>query len=172
MFPFIRQPLHDRMLMVPGIQHILMLLAMRATHARRAILYQLTIAPIYIGSRFLIPVLPTAQGTNLIVFRPVHEGVISGMIDHDTTTSSHIFQETTVCLFRPSIPIIIQQKSTEKRPEFSNICLSTTWLTCQLWLFCPVINNVLIGLRADMPHTTSKAAKRKTIFLQNICLMV
>ena len=108
MFPFIRQPLHDRMLMVPGIQHILMLLAMRATHARRAILYQLTIAPIYIGSRFLIPVLPTAQGTNLIVFRPVHEGVISGMIDHDTTTSLHIFQETTVCLFRPSIPIIIQ----------------------------------------------------------------
>ena len=108
MFPFIRQPLHDRMLMVPGIQHILMLLAMRATHARRAILYQLTIAPIYIGSRFLIPVLPTAQGTNLIVFRPVHEGVISGMIDHDTSTSSHIFQETTVCLLRPSIPIIIQ----------------------------------------------------------------
>lgn len=63
-------------------------------------------------------------------------------------------------------------KSTEKRPEFSSICFNTTWLTCQLWLFCPVINKVLIGFLADTEHTHNMETNTMNSFPKNKCLMV
>ncbi len=72
------------------------------------VLDHFSIFPVDVRARLFIPVSPSSQAGDFVIFFPLCEGVVCGMVEYHSSTVSDIVHECFLCGGGPVVAVIVE----------------------------------------------------------------